>query len=27
MAVVETLNFDFGAINSSWNDQSWMAWF
>jgi hypothetical protein len=27
MAVVDTLNFDFGALNPSWNDQSWMAWF
>ncbi|KAL0961372.1 hypothetical protein HGRIS_006328 [Hohenbuehelia grisea] len=29
MAMVDTLNFDFGALNqSSWSDgQSWMAWF
>jgi hypothetical protein len=27
MAVVDTLNFDFGALDPSWNDQSWMAWF
>jgi len=27
MDVVGTLNFDFGAINSSWKDPSWMAWF
>lgn len=27
MAVVDTLNFDFGAMNPSCNDQSWMAWF
>ena len=20
-------NFEFGALNSSWNDQSWMTWF
>jgi hypothetical protein len=29
MAVVDTLNFDFGALNPSWDsdDQNWMAWF
>jgi hypothetical protein len=27
MGIVDTLNFDFGALNPSWNDQSWMAWF
>ncbi|KAF7422348.1 hypothetical protein PC9H_010504 [Pleurotus ostreatus] len=29
MAVVESINFDFGALNQTWNDgsQNWMAWF
>ena len=27
MAIVDKASFDFGALESSWSDQGWMAWF